>query len=230
MLLPLCLLSLLSPAALLLGAAHGFLMLVCFKRPYFFSIFQHYKIALVIVPFWAAVIGVRQLAEGQSWIQRLARWQGPNRFSTAILRIDSRKAVIRAAGIGILMSSIIHCYYFGPTPLSRTYVSALYDTAAPRAQALKRMKKFIPMDASVVTTHRAAAHFTDRKQLYCIPLSHRKDPELMFSVDYILLDFKDSWGDPGFKHMNRMLDQLRKRDDYSLLVSDQSFRLFKRVK
>ncbi|MDP6357120.1 MAG: DUF2079 domain-containing protein, partial [Planctomycetota bacterium] len=176
MLLPLCLLSLLSPAALLLGAAHGFLMLVCFDRPHFFSIFQHYKIALVIVPFWAAAIGVRQLAEGQSWIQRLARWKRPNRLSNAILSIDSRKAVIRAAGISILISSVIHCYYFGPTPLSRTYVPRLYDTSTPRAQALARMKKLIPMDASIVTTHRAAAHFTDRKQLYCIPLSHRKDP------------------------------------------------------
>ena len=230
MLLPLCLLSLLSPAALLLGAAHGFLMLVCFKRPYLFSIFQHYKIALVIVPFWAAAIGVRQLAEGQSWIQRVAQWLKPNRLSTAILHIESRKAVVRAAGIGILMSSLIHCYYFGPTPLSRTYVSRLYDTSTPRAQALARMKKLIALDASVVTTHRAAAHFTDRRQLYCIPLSTGKDPELMFSVDYILLDLKDAWGDSGFKHMNRMLEQLRRRDNYALLVSDQSFRLFKKVK
>jgi hypothetical protein len=27
-----------------------------------------------------------------------------------------------------------------------------------------------------------------------------------------------------------MMDQLRERDDYGLLVSDQSFRLFKKVK
>jgi hypothetical protein len=51
----------------------------------------------------------------------------------------------------------------------------------------------------------------------------------MFSVDYILLDRRDAWGDAGFKHLNRMMDQLRKRDDYALLVMDQSFRLFKRV-
>ncbi|MBM4046540.1 MAG: DUF2079 domain-containing protein, partial [Planctomycetes bacterium] len=70
LLVPLGLLLLLAPSALLI-AAPTLLALLVAKDPSLHSILLHYRSSVIPVLFFAAIEGARRQAEGTSWIQRL---------------------------------------------------------------------------------------------------------------------------------------------------------------
>lgn len=220
MLLPLALLSLLSPAALLMAFPNFFMMLFS-QKPHFFSIFHHYKDALVVVPFFAAAIGVRFAFEGRGWAGSLIARLRPEAGAR-------RAAVLCAVSLGLLAASFLHAYYFGPTPLSKTFESKLV-TLTPKSLALARMKDRIGLDASVATTHRAGAHFTDRRQLYVLRLPATLRPDIIYEADYILLDTNDPWGDPKNELVPPILETLRKRPDFRLVARESTFVLYQKT-
>jgi len=263
MLLPLTLLSLLGPAALLMGAPHFSMMLVGDPgKPHLFSIFHHYKVALIVVPFFAAAVGVRLFLErrgsayrvleglGSRVLPRLVRLlsRGIDARSLAGLRgrisvllellspdflrgwlerPRTRTALLRGVASTVIVASLLSCYYFGPTPVSKTFEPKIV-TLTPHSLALARMKRRIPMDTCVVTTHRAGAHFTDRRQLYCLPFSPAVAPETIHAADHILIDLKDRWGDVRGLNYRPILDELREGSEYRLVIRDRGFLLFGR--
>ena len=228
MLLPLAFVSLLSPAALAMGALHFSLMLVSHKV-HMFSIFHHYKIALVVVPFFAAAVGLRLFIEERSWLHRLLEKVRPGTVSPRTTPPATRNALLRGACVGILIGAVMHCYYFGPTPLSKTFDAKLI-AISKRSLALAKVKQRIGLDASVTTTHRAGAHFTDRKQLYCLPLPPAVDPEAVFTTDYVLIDTNDDWGDKGGEKARALIASLEARDDYRLSYQNHTFRLYEKIR
>lgn len=263
MLLPLVFLSLLCPAALLMGAPHFFMMLVGDPgKPHLFSIFHHYKVGLIVVPFFAAAVGVRLFLERRGSVYRALARLGSHalpglvrlsaragdeepltglrawlrallvRLSPDLLRgwLDqpgTRSALLRGVASMVIIASLLSCYYFGPTPVSKTFEPKIV-TLTPHSLALARMKRRIPMDACVVTTHRAGAHFTDREQLYCLPLSAALEPQIIHTADYILIDLKDRWGDVRGLNYRPLLDELRESSDYHLALRDRGFLLFEK--
>jgi hypothetical protein len=203
-------------------------MMLISQRPSFFSIFHHYKVALVIVPFLAAAVGVRLFLERGNWLCRLLNRLKPGVLSEWLALGSTRPSLLRGAAISLLVASLLNCYYFGPTPISKTFEPSLV-TLTEHSLALARMKERIPLDASVTATHRAGAHFTDRKQLYCLPLPQAIDPKVIYTADYILIDTKDRWGDSGGLRYQPILAELNDRKDYRLIVRERGFLLFQKV-
>ena len=228
MLIPLGLLSILSPAALLLGMPN-FVMMLFNNKLHIFSIYHHYRDPLIVVPFFAAVLGVRYLVRGEGKLIEYGRRLKLDRWLECC-RLHNSKTIIRAAAAMILLGSFMNCYYFGPTPLSKKFQTKLI-TMNRRSLALARMKQRIEMDTTIVTTHRAGAHFTDRKQLYSLPLSHRvKDRFDIYSADYLLIDLKDRWGGSGQAELVReILKEMPNRKEFRLVSRDESFRLYRKT-
>ena len=221
LLLPLSLLSLLSPASLLMGLPH-FCMSLMSHKIQVFSIHRHYRNPLIIVCFFAAIVGVRRLIEGRHRLADFLKRCQPDGFSTL-----ERGVLLRGIGFALVVAAFMNCYYFGPTPLSKKFDGGLY-TITEHSLALARMKDRVPLESSLGCTQRAGAHFTDRRELYVLPL----DPYLegnIYSCDYILLDRKDRWGDPTKKLVPRILHALKNRTDFQLVTTDDGFMLFKKV-
>lgn len=228
MMLPLGLLCLLSPAALLAGVPHFSLMLVG-TTPYFFSIYRHFKNPLMVILFFAAAVGVGHLLEGRGWLPAVVLKAFGHGGGPPSGMAERRRAILRGVSACLLVSSFLHCYYFGPTPSSKTF-EPLLVTLSSKTRALKRMKQRIGLDKSVAVTHRAAAHFTDRRQLYALPLPPHLQKTVLFEADYILLDMADTWPDPLCQEAHFVRNLLSERSDYRRVGWDVTFVLYEKIK
>ena len=95
----------------------------------------------------------------------------------------------RATLSGAVVSGILLSLFFGNTCWSKDTV--LVPLSPGRLQLVQRMGRQIDRSGSLFATQRVAAHFITQKYLYL-------DPPLPSSIDYVLLDLRDSWQEtPG---------------------------------
>ncbi len=91
----------------------------------------------------------------------------------------------RALLTGVLAACIVESIFLGNAFWSKqTFPFRLWPG---RLALLEKFKEDIDPNASLYATRRAAAHFITQKYLYV-------DVALTDSVDYVLLDLRDSWG------------------------------------
>jgi len=208
MLLPLGALPLLCPAALAVGAV-TFLFLVLSSQNAFLSIAFQYKAGLIPVVFLAAAMGLGKTS-------LLARIPFARKLTDQQPRRPGRPAM--ALGCLVVVSAALHCYAFGPTPLSYGYTDAPYQP--DRYDTIRELQRIIPRDASLLTTERAAAHFTRQRLL------HRLGHEPPADYDFVLLDLENKWQDldQTFTVRNRYLADAR----YAPVFARDGFVLFRK--
>ncbi len=84
-------------------------------------------------------------------------------------------------------------YFFGFSPLSKSYDvyarDAFLQNPDPRLDVVRRLRKEIPPDRTILATERLAAHFIEYKRLYT-----GRRPRL---ADFIILDRSDQWDTSG---------------------------------
>ena len=129
----------------------------------------------------------------------------------------------RATLSGVVVSGMLVSLFLGNTFWSK-------DTIRPplspgRLQIVQRMGRHIDKSSSLFATQRVAAHFVTQKYLYV-------DLPLPSSIDYVLLDLRDSWREQSDAHWLRGLRNLQRqvetRPDLHLIDVEDGLLLYAR--
>ena len=129
----------------------------------------------------------------------------------------------RATLSGAIVAGVLLSLFFGNTCWSK-------DTVTPplspgRLRLVQRMGRHIDRSSSLFATQRAAAHFITQKYLYV-------DLPLPSSIDYVLLDLRDSWRDTPdvswLRGLCALQRQIAARPDLHLVDAEDGLLLYAR--
>ncbi|MDO8631216.1 MAG: DUF2079 domain-containing protein [Phycisphaerales bacterium] len=99
----------------------------------------------------------------------------------------------RGAALAVLVCAAWGHYFFGFSPLSKSYEAYANDeflqNPDPRLAFVERLRTEIPRDRTILATERMAAHFTDYRRLYT---GRRARP-----TDLVIIDQGDRWDTSG---------------------------------
>ena len=108
----------------------------------------------------------------------------------------------RAVLSGAVVSGILFSLFFGNTFWSETVLSVL--PPPNRLHLVQQMGRHIQPSGSLFATQRLGAHFITQKYLYL-------DPPIPRSIDYVLLDLRDSFREAGDARWLERLCDLRRQ-------------------
>jgi uncharacterized membrane protein len=189
-------------AALMLLAIPGFAFsLLTTGYPPTVSIAFQYTCHSIPYVFAASVLMLRVLSEGLEGNIR-------------------RRAAVGAIALGVAS----HSYVFGAILQHSTFTGgfsrvefSMTPAERERYEALKRIAKAIPEDASVAATDNLVPHIGARLDAYT--LNNGPSP-----AEYVLVDRANARGGSVNKHLREML----KQDSYGLVMKDKDYYLLKR--
>ncbi|MGB2984345.1 MAG: DUF2079 domain-containing protein [Phycisphaerae bacterium] len=133
----------------------------------------------------------------------------------------SRNAINYGIAAAVLVCAALGHYFYGFSPISKAY--EVYATTTwlhepdPRLETVRRLRTDIPVDCTILTTERLAAHFTDYQRLYT---GYRIRP-----ADFVIIDRSDRWDTSGMPHR---ISQFARDPDYSLYGEFGSIVVFAR--
>ncbi len=205
LLVPLGLLSLLSPAALFGGAPTALLLLLA-ERPDIHSVAFWNQATLIPFIFLSAVDSIGKLGGV------------PIRASERDFPSQSGGPRITALAAFALVTSLTSAYFFGYFPLSRGYNPELF-TVSQRDGLVRELRRMIPRDASLSATDRIASHFIDQGDLFVF-MGEPRD------TNYVLLDLEENWR--PLPPVLRWRDRLLQDDGYGLVYFRSNFLLFEK--
>lgn len=205
--LPVCFLSLLSPAILIPGSVFA-LNLLSGHSPHATIYFQ-YNAELIAFLFIAAVLGAHKL------IKHLSPFTTKQKIHNTVLT-------------SLLAAALICSTLFGPTPLSLLDPASNQASFSPEAYAITPHHELllnsiasIPQEASVSTDSLLAAHLSSRAEVYYFPLNFE-------SVDYILIDTSYPGHDSNLHP--ELIQELKNSEEFKTLVDKDHVLLLKRIK
>jgi len=205
LLVPLGLLSLLSPTALAVAAPTALLLLLA-ERPDIQSIAFWNQVTLLPFIFLAAVDSVGKLG-GM-----------PHPLPDSANSSPSRRKRIKALSAFVLATSLISSYFFGYYPFSRGYNPNLF-TVSQRDLLVKDLRGIIPRDTSLCATDRIASHFIDQADLFVFMGEPRE-------AQYVLLDLEENWR--PLPPILEWRDKLLRDSDYGLIYFRANYLLFEK--
>lgn len=205
LLVPLGLLSLLSPTALAVAAPTALLLLLA-ERPDIQSIAFWNQVTLLPFIFLAAVDSVGKLGGI------------PHPLPDSANSSPSGRKRIKALSAFVLATSFISSYFFGYSPLSRGYNPNLF-TVSQRDLLVKDLRGIIPRDASLCATDRIASHFIDQADLFVFMGEPRE-------AQYVLLDLEENWR--PLPPILEWRDKLLRDSDYGLIYFRANYLLFEK--
>ncbi|MBL7224133.1 MAG: DUF2079 domain-containing protein [Candidatus Brocadiae bacterium] len=214
LLVPLLLLPVLSPWALLVGMAN-FVILTMTGWYGKYIILIGPQAPVMPGVYLAAVFGLKNLADRDVW---------PLRRMRVLARLGDRTRVVRAAGWGLLVAALLTHYLFflRTMPWERFVVPA-------RARTVRELRQKIPRDTSLCASYRLASHFTDQQELWVA----RDEPEqpgvtcrTLLQTEYVVLDLYDSW--VGLPTIARYRNDLLRSRRYAPIFARDGFLVFRR--
>ena len=211
-LVPFALLSLFGLPALLVGGL-AFLGIILAGDVSKYSIALGHQAALIPVAVAAAAYGMKRLLSSPRW----------RSIVTLSLAGDNEPGTAVFLSMAVLISSLLSSYLFGVLPGSRHFPMQKFMPAA-RAHVLDEVKKMVPRQDSVATTHRLAAHFTGQKDLHFFPW--KGAPRNYRLTDWVLIDFQDDWAD--MEEFQAIAEELRQDPDYEALFEREGFLVFRK--
>ena len=129
----------------------------------------------------------------------------------------------RATLSGAVVSGILFSIFFGNTFWSETPLLLL--PAPGRLHIVQQMGRCIDRGGSLLATQRVAAHFITQRHLYV-------DSPVPSSIDYALLDLRDSWREtPGvhwLQGLRSLQRQVEARPDLRLVDAEDGLLLYAR--
>jgi hypothetical protein len=204
MLVPVLLVPLLSPSALLVGAA-SFAILTMADYYGKYTIYIGAQSPVLAGVYLATVYGLRNLA-----------WREPRVLRRLVPRsiAGDRGRLLRAAASGVAAAAALSGFFF----FVRSVEWSAFR-ASERGETVADLRSIIPRDSSVVASCRLGAHFTDQRDLFIAP-KHLMD------ADYVVLDLRDDWA--GLSAMAQSRRRLLESRDHGVVFSRQHFIVFQR--
>jgi len=204
MIAPVLLVPLLSPSAMLVGAASfAILTMANFYGKY--TIYIGAQSPVLAGVYLATVYGLRNLAWREGWALR--------RLVPRSIGSD-RQRLLRAAAAGVMAAAALSGYFF----FGRSVEWSAFR-ASKRGETVAELRRIIPRGSSVVASCRLGAHFTDQRDM-CVA------PKNLMYADYVVLDLRDDWA--GLAAMAQCRRQLLESPDHGVVFSREHFIVFKR--
>jgi uncharacterized membrane protein len=179
--------------------------------PFCKTICFQYQTTVLPVLFYAAVHGLMQLQKASE----LHAVVGCAMVST----VKSARGWSRAGSIALFTASIAACAFLGLHAFSKFNLPYVFRIETSRLPALERIVGGIPPGASVLASHRAAAHLLNDYEVSIVADEIRSD--------FVLIDLKDSWGDvAGLEKLRKRVEESRA---YAPVDSGDGIFLYQRI-
>ncbi len=215
LLVPLLLLPIFSPSALLVGMANfAILTMAGWYGKYVILIGAQASVLPGI--YLAAVFGLKNLADRDTWLLRRLR---------VVRRLGDRERVMRAAACGLIAAAALTHYFFflRTVPWKKNFV------VTERDRTVRKLRQMILRDRSLCASYRLASHFTDQRDLYVardVPGRHGVTHHTLLECDYVLLDLYDDW--VGLPILCRYRNEILRSGRYAPIFAHDGFLIFQR--
>ncbi len=147
--------------------------------------FWHHATVLPVL-FFAGIAAMHKGAGGDEKPGKWAAWLSGDKLASA-------SVVNRGMAAGLLVCAALGHYFYGFSPISKSYepytAATFLHRPDPRLETVKRLRADIAKDRTILATERLAAHFTDYKRLY----TGRR----IRSADFVVIDRADTWDTSG---------------------------------
>lgn len=210
-------LPILAPGYLLLAASEFFLNLFSVYNPQW-QVKFHYTAAITPFIFIAAIFGVGKLRRSLRHTTSL--------YSNVVKRETGGNWWECLLSIYLVLISLLWNILHSPSPLFYKFDPNIYRVTK-ETEAVRRVLKRIPPEASVSAMNNLGAHLAQRRFLYRFPINYDK-------ADYIVVDPRlpsESFdlSQIDFKEFKKIIEEVRVSQNYRQVVDLERLLVFEKI-